>query len=285
VLFLPGGVLPYEVRVTVQAAADGEYVDSTFTDQGSGWRYSFARLSPGAYKVEFDPYDGDYHPEWWDNAADVATATELVLVGGRPLPDVSPTLSPVPDDPTLFFDSFAHGAAAQDPEWSRLSGQWYIDARKRYASLSLDAVNLALVKRFVPPPLYLGAGRIEARVAVTGRAADEPNARIVFSCLGAGRYRYVELTQDRIAIGQVGTVGGAPRGVKAFKALAPAAPGALLPLRVDLRASGLVVAYVKGIPVLKHRFPAMVRGAVGVGAVRAESVFDGFKVSDAGALP
>jgi hypothetical protein len=152
---------------------------------------------------------------------------------------------------------------------------------------STKKMNLGWVVPLDPAQLPLGAGMIQAKVKLTSKAGrGGPNGMIVFGYRDAANYRWVKVTPVAILIGQTGTVGGIPAGVKK-KTLKAQRVGRFSLFTVKLHPDGLVEVY-KGTPTrpaLSYQFVAGVApGGVGVGASKAKTIFDNVTVWEDSAL-
>jgi hypothetical protein len=183
----------------------------------------------------------------------------------------------LPADSLIFSDDFSGGPGAR---WVTKSGTWASPAEGTFGCTSRTGPNLAQVE-----PAFLGprsVGRIEARVRLGPGTA--PNARLVFSLQGNGDLRYVELLPGRARLVQVRTFRS---GETSILASGPAAvrAGRWHHVRIDLQGSGVVQVSVDGVLALSGRFAPAADGGVGLGAVRAEALFDNVSVFDRSALP
>lgn len=187
------------------------------------------------------------------------------------------------DNPRLFADTFADGTAAGDPDWTRATGKWTVDGSKRFVSAS-DRDSRALVAD--PALEQFVAGRVETWVQLTRRYRRGPNAEIVFHYQDGSHYRYLRITGREILIGQVGTIGTEPGGIKA-RAPRRFAFGSWYGLRLDIASDGRCNAYLGGQtePVLAAQFAEPSSGKLGYQTRRAKSLFDNAAVWNESVLP
>ena len=59
-------------------------IDGAWTETGWGYtdqdgNYNVGGLTAGTYRIGFDPSQGEYAVEYWDNAVSIATATDVVV--------------------------------------------------------------------------------------------------------------------------------------------------------------------------------------------------------------
>ena len=78
--------------VVAHDANSGDYRSSTAT--GSDGRYRMSLPSTGTYKLEFIDGSGQHVTEWFDNKADLASATPISFTAGTLVRDVSVALAP-----------------------------------------------------------------------------------------------------------------------------------------------------------------------------------------------
>jgi len=182
----------------------------------------------------------------------------------------------------LFTDTFADGTATGDPEWTVLAGRWAVVSGTYRSDPRSGGLSRVLV--FDPAANPVAAAVISARITLTSTAAAGANGSIVFALQDAAHYRYVRLTPGRVAIGQVGTLGGVAPGVKRSRATSVVA-GRAKALRVDVYPDGWVRVFAGKTQIAGYRFGSAVAGGVGLRAARARTIFDDVTVWDAAALP
>jgi hypothetical protein len=182
----------------------------------------------------------------------------------------------------LFSDDFSLGPAADDADWEEIKGSWKVSTALSFVSSATKA-NMALV-RGVASVNALGAGVVETRVKLTRQALNAPNGGLLFHVRDGANYRYVKLkatpTGGRLVIGQVGDPAGDGATTFAKSMKMSLKPGRFYTLRLDLRDSGLVEAFVDGTEILEWPFPQVVAGRVGLIAGKAKTFFDDVKVFD-----
>lgn len=179
----------------------------------------------------------------------------------------------VADNPLLFSDSFSDGGPQGDPSWKRSAGTWSVAGRgKRFASKT-DPVSMALIAD--PKVREFRSGRIESWVSLTPAFVKGPDARILFHYEDAAHYRYLKLSAQGLALGQVGSNLVEMAGVKASRQR----PLKLMTghrVRIDIVNGTLVRVYLNGEtkPALAYRFIVDSAGRVGYRTEGARSFFD-----------
>jgi hypothetical protein len=180
----------------------------------------------------------------------------------------------------LFYDTFSDGTAFGDPQWRVVAGKWSGRA-KVLTSASRKSGNWAIVDTLPE----LTTARLATKIKLT-TAATKRGAGVIYAFKDAAHYRYAEIRNSRLQLGQVGATEAEPAGVKAAKRIR-IRPGVWQNLRLDIHPDGEARVFLGSSkrPVLSYRFAEPIAGQVGVTANSSVANFDNFGVWDERVLP
>ena len=114
------GIASMYVDVYRQTAGDWVYAGSGTTDTSGA--YDVGGLMAGTYRVFFAGYWGGYFSEWWDDAADGASAVEIVVADGETRSGIDAVLDTSGHITGTVTDASGAGIASMYVDVYRLSG-------------------------------------------------------------------------------------------------------------------------------------------------------------------
>ena len=178
----------------------------------------------------------------------------------------------------LFYDTYSNALAAAIPNWNKAAGTW-AGKNKTLVSTSTTKVSVALANQ-ASLQSYT-AGTLQTKLLlVASPKVPKPNASVIFSYVDNKNYRYAQLTNQSIDIGQVGTVGSDTSGSKK-SAVVNVKSGTWHKVAVKISATGLVQVYLDGAakPNVSHKFATTEAGRVGCLSNKSTVKFDDFTAS------
>ena len=127
----------------VQGSTTSWYSYASLQQDGT---YQFRNVEPGTYKAYFS--DNGYYPEWWDNEADEASATPIVVTPGTAVTDIDAALTRAASISGTVRDAEGQPIADSSVTAITIDGgrSWgvFTDNEGRYELTGLDAGDYTL---------------------------------------------------------------------------------------------------------------------------------------------
>ncbi|HYA42330.1 MAG TPA: hypothetical protein VEF34_13570 [Syntrophobacteraceae bacterium] len=244
-----------------------------FNSYGSAWSsepHSTTAQQNAAF-IALEPLDSD--GDGYTNLTEILANTATVIVNPGDPASVPAKL--------LFCDNFRNAVGKTIPDWTKSpdTAAW----TGNRSVLTSPATGNTFINP-IPPNAWKTAlpkfktGYIQVTVKLV--SMTKPLIRIVFSEASTSAYRYVQITNSGITIGQVNTVGGVAPDTPTRVAYGGFASAAHT-VKIAFAPNGGVSVFLDNAatPKVTHTFSSAVAGKIGFMTAATEATFDNVTIS------
>ena len=244
-----------------------------FNSYGSAWSLKphFTTSQQNAAFVALEPLDSD--GDGYTNLTEILANTATVIANPGYPESVPAKL--------LFCDNFRNAVGKTIPDWTKSPGTAAWAGNK--SVLTSPPTGNAFIYPTPPNASKTALPKFRTgyiQVTVKLVSMTKPLIKIVFSEASTSAYRYVQITNTGITIGQVNTVGGVPPDTPTRVAYSGFATAAHT-VKITFASSGGVSVFLDHAttPKATHAFSSAVAGKIGFVTAATEATFDNVTIS------